>query len=69
MTDNLLTVFVNVQGFDWPPILGPYKLMGPVNNLGSWRWYERQFDGITQRVKVDHLLRPIDLKGLCDDSF
>jgi hypothetical protein len=60
---------VRVQGFEWPSVLGHYSLMGPVNRLGSWRWYERKFDGITQRVKVNHLLEPIDLRGFCDDSF
>ena len=60
---------VKVQGFEWPSVLGHYSLMGPVNRLGSWRWYEHKFDGMTQRIKVNHLLEPIDLKGLCDDSF
>jgi hypothetical protein len=60
---------VGVQGFEWPSVLGHYSLMGPVNRLGSWRWYERKFDGMTQRVKVNHLLEPIDLRGFCDDSF
>jgi hypothetical protein len=69
MTDNLSAVFVEVQGLAWPPTLGHYKLMGPVNKLGSWRWYERRFDGMTQRIKVNHFLEVIDLQGFCDDSF
>jgi len=60
---------LKVQGLEWPLMLGHYKLMGPANKLGSWRWYECKFDGMTQRVKVNHLLEPIDLKGFCDDSF
>lgn len=61
---------VKVQGLKWPLTLGPYKLMGPVNNLGAWRWYERQFEeGMTQRIKVNHLLKAIDLKAFCEDSF
>ena len=67
MTDDLLPTFAKIQGFDWPSTLGAYTLMGPVNKLGSWRWYELKFDGMTQRVKVNHLLRPIDLKGICHD--
>ena len=63
-----MTKLYKIEGLEWPPTLGHFKLMGPVNRLGAWRWYERQFDGMTQRVKVDHLLRPIDLKGFCDDS-
>ena len=59
-----------VQGLEWPLTLGPYKLMGPANRLGAWRWYERQFEeGMTQRIKVNHLLKPIDLKAFCEDSF
>lgn len=63
------SIQVKVQGFEWPSVLGHYSLMGPVNRLGSWRWYERQFDGMVQRVKVNHLLDPIDFRGLCNDSF
>lgn len=49
-----------VDGRDWPETLGDFTLVGPVNNIGSWRWYERTFelDGIqtTERVIVDSSL-------------
>jgi predicted HAD superfamily Cof-like phosphohydrolase len=46
-----------VDGLDWPETLGDFTLVGPVNNTGSWRWYERTFElnGVqtTERVMVD----------------
>lgn len=46
-----------VDGLDWPETLGDFNLVGPVNNTGSWRWYERTFElnGVqtTERVMVD----------------
>lgn len=48
---------VRVDGLNWPETLGDFTLVGPVNNVGSWRWYERTFelDGVqtTERVMVD----------------
>jgi len=48
---------VRVDGVDWPKTLGDFTLVGPANNIGSWRWYERTFelDGVqtTERVMVD----------------
>lgn len=52
-----------IRGLKWPKTLGAFTLMGPVNNLGSWRWYEhrRIVDGIvkSERIKVDSQLQPI----------
>jgi hypothetical protein len=48
-----------VQGLDWPETLGDFTLMGPFNNKGAWRWYERHHNGTVERIKVDHQLRPI----------
>jgi hypothetical protein len=50
---------VTVQGRDWPATLGDFTLVGPVNNHGAWRWYERQYNGATHRIKVDHQLMPL----------
>lgn len=67
MTSDYQVISIRTQGFEWPSTLGAYTLMGPINKLGPWRWYERQFDGMTQRIKVDSQLRAIDLKGFCND--
>jgi hypothetical protein len=52
-----------VPGRYWPATLGLFTLMGPVNRLGAWRWYQRSIviDGrqITERVKIDSQLQPI----------
>jgi hypothetical protein len=48
---------VTVQGLNWPATLGDFTLVGPVNNHGAWRWYERQHNGATHRIKVDHQLQ------------
>ena len=51
---------VTVQGLNWPATLGDFTLVGPVNNQGAWRWYERPHpDGTTERVRVDHQLMPV----------
>jgi hypothetical protein len=50
---------VKVQGLNWPATLGDFTLVGPVNNHGAWRWYERQCNGATHRIKVDHQLMPL----------
>ena len=50
---------VTVQGLNWPATLGDFTLVGPVNNHGAWRWYERQCNGATHRIKVDHQLMPL----------
>jgi hypothetical protein len=51
---------VTVQGLNWPATLGDFTLVGPVNNQGAWRWYERHHRlGHTERVKVDHQLMPL----------
>lgn len=49
---------VKVQGLNWPATLGDFTLVGPVDNQGAWRWYERQHNGTTERVRVDHQLQP-----------
>ena len=46
---------VRIQGRPWPESIGDFKLMGPVNALGAWRWY--QHGG--ERVKVDWQLQPV----------
>ncbi len=56
---ELARLSVRVQGFNWPETLGDFTLVGPVNNEGAWRWYERQYNGTTYRIKVDHELRPM----------
>ena len=48
-----------VQGLNWPATLGDFTLVGPVNNEGAWRWYERYHNGTTERIKVDHQLHPL----------
>jgi hypothetical protein len=50
---------VTVQGRDWPATLGDFTLVGPADNQGAWRWYERHHDGSIERIKVDHQLQPI----------
>ena len=32
---------IQCTGLPWPKQIGNYRLMGPVNSLGAWRWYER----------------------------
>ena len=56
---ELARLSVTVQGLNWPKTLGDFALVGPVNNEGAWRWYERQYNDTTYRIKVDHQLRPI----------
>jgi hypothetical protein len=52
-----------VPGRYWPATLGLFTLMGPVNRLGAWRWYQHSIviDGqqTTRRVKIDSQLQPI----------
>lgn len=57
-----------VQGLPWPAKLYGYSLLGPVNNLGKFRWYCKTCcfleESNTQRlnlscVKVDNQLQPI----------
>ena len=50
---------VKVQGINWPAALGDFTLVGPADNQGAWRWYERQRNGTTERVRVDHQLMPL----------
>jgi hypothetical protein len=50
-------LIVNVQGLDWPASLGDFTLVGPVNKQGTWRWYERHYNGTIERIKVDHQLQ------------
>lgn len=52
---------VTVQGLNWPATLGDFTLVGPADNQGAWRWYERQHNGTTERVRVDHQLQPLGL--------
>lgn len=58
MTD-FHTLAVTVQGLNWPPTLGDFTLVGPADNAGAWRWYERHHDGTTERIRVDHQLQPL----------
>ena len=50
---------IQCTGFPWPEQIGNYRLMGPVNSLGAWRWYERgpigKHHGLA-RVKVSSQL-------------
>jgi hypothetical protein len=50
-------------GAEWPELLGDFQLMGPVNKLGTRRWYEKHnvFNGYkyTKRVKVNSSLVPL----------
>ena len=52
-----------IKGLKWPKTLGIYTLMGPVNDLGSWRWYEHRaiIDGkaMSERIKINSQLQPI----------
>lgn len=59
-----LPLFFRVQGLAWPEKIGDFTLMGPVNRLGSWRYYakpqrEGDFDRFILQVKVDNSLEPI----------
>jgi hypothetical protein len=50
---------IKVEGLPWPEKIGNYHLMGPVNSLGAWRWYERNSSGKHHglaRVKVSSQL-------------
>jgi len=53
------TIAFNIQGLNWPPTLGDFTLVGPADNAGAWRWYERHHDGTTERIRVDHQLQPL----------
>jgi hypothetical protein len=51
---------VTVQGRDWPATLGDFTLVGPADNQGACRWYERRHhNGTIEHIKVDHQLQPI----------
>jgi len=51
---------VKVQGLNWPATLGDFTLVGPADNQGACRWYERRHhDGTIERIKVDHQLQPL----------
>ena len=52
---------VKMQGFDWPATLGYFTLVGPADNQGAWRWYERRTGRGVERVRIDHQLRPMGL--------
>ena len=53
-------LIVTVKGLNWPATLGDFTLVGPADNQGAWRWYERHHrDGTTERVRVDHQLQPL----------
>ena len=53
---------VTVKGLNWPATLGDFTLVGPADNQGAWRWYERPHpDGATERVRVDYQLQPLGL--------
>jgi hypothetical protein len=59
---SLSSLTVKVEGLPWPEQIGNYRLMGPVNSLGAWRWYERgpigKHHGLA-RVKVSSQLKAI----------
>jgi len=63
MPDPIPSHAYTVPGRYWPATLGLFTLMGPVNRLGAWRWYQHSIviDGqqTTQRVKIDSQLQPI----------
>jgi hypothetical protein len=63
MPDPTTNHTYTVPGRYWPATLGLFTLIGPVNSLGAWRWYQRSIviDGrqITERVKIDFELQPI----------
>lgn len=52
-----------VTGLRWPETLGDWELMGPPNNLGSWRWYRQDIAvnglSVASRIKIDNQLQPI----------
>jgi hypothetical protein len=53
-------LIVTVKGLNWPATLGDFTLVGPADNQGAWRWYERPHpDGTTERVRLDHQLQPL----------
>ena len=56
---NFHAIAFNVKGLNWPATLGDFTLVGPADNEGAWRWYERHHNGTTYRIKVDHQLQPI----------
>jgi len=56
---SLSNFTIKVEGLPWPEKIGNYHLMGPVNSLGAWRWYERNSSGEHHglaRVKVSSQL-------------
>jgi hypothetical protein len=60
----MIDLVFQVQGLKWwPAELGDFKLMGPVNKLGSRRWYEKYvtFKGrkYVQRVQINSRLVPL----------
>ena len=57
---------VTVQGLNWPAALGDFTLVGPADNQGAWRWYERRSGHGVERVKLDHQLRPRGLPHLSE---
>jgi hypothetical protein len=58
-----MNITYRVSGLDWPATLGDFSLMGPVNRLGAWRWYQRSVviddQQVIERVKIDSQLQPI----------
>lgn len=75
---NFRDFHVQVKGLNWPAKQGPHTtLLGPVNNLGKFRWYygffssfDRYFD--LRCVKVNHLFEVIaigKLDNLSIDAF
>jgi hypothetical protein len=38
---SLPNFMVKVEGLPWPEEIGDFRLMGPINSLGAWRWYKR----------------------------
>ena len=61
--NGTLGVTYTITGLAWPETLGDFTLMGPVNRLGSWRWYQQRIKingaHVTKRIKLDSQLAPI----------
>jgi len=61
---------IQVKGLNWPAKQGPHTtLLGPVNNLGKFRWYYGFFSSMDRClnlrcVKINHLLEVIAIGKL-----
>lgn len=66
---------VQVQGLNWPARLPGYDLLGPVNNLGKFRWYCKTYYYVGESglerlgfkcIKIDNYLRPVSVGDIED---